>query len=493
MSRGGICLLAVLLEAYVSVFGGPDLGPQCGQYCVYHLCRLKGIPATMGQILEMFPPKERGDSLLDLSEALEKLGFQCVGKRLFFEEMCQEPFPLVAHFRNVSGSDIGHFVVVEEVLDTRVKVFSGDGRREIMSSEHFQDFWSGIVLILTGQSEKLPSFLSPVPAGSPQIRFETLFLDCGELSAEEQEVYFPFSFENCGDGDLKIEKVETSCSCVRVEGNWGQAIPPGDRGTLTVVYKLGETRGRFSQSVWLYCNDPHFPVIELSVNGSRVQDVIISPLRIDFGSILKGQKAIRQCSIHYEGESILSLSQVESVSSSLKFTVRPLSAWDIQKDLPQGKIMSCTNLFNRYVGEIEIDTSQLHFGEYKGKIELKTEVNREERKIRIPVFAEVIMPVRLRPSRLFLGEIRPGQKIEQTVLLESLNQQSLRLISAECQSCPLRILCDEKAGIRIPLRFTGLVSSTEQVNNKQAVITVVEEASGEKHVLSLTILGRVSP
>jgi hypothetical protein len=32
--------------------------PQCGQYCVYHICQLKGIPLTMGQIMDVYKFKE---------------------------------------------------------------------------------------------------------------------------------------------------------------------------------------------------------------------------------------------------------------------------------------------------------------------------------------------------------------------------------------------------------------------------------------------------
>lgn len=464
---------------------GPE--PQCGQFCVYHICRLKGIPATLGQITEIFPPKEGGDSLLDLSDTLEKLGFQCTGKKVTFNELLNEPFPLIAYFQDKGG---GHFVVVEEAMQGRIKVFYGNGQRGTMSFEQFAQKWSGIALIITNQTFVRPPFMQAATPGKPWIQFDTLFLDAGDIPQEEEEVTFCFPFHNAGEGDLVLEEVKTSCGCVAVRDDYKKIIPPGGSDILTVLYKFSEGRGRFSQSVWVKSNDSYYPVIELSLNGNGLRNVLVDPARLNFGEIVQGQKETRQGVVHYDGDFPLEIRSVKPSHSYLFAEAKPLTLKDIQVALPQGKPLSIPDFYNKYFLNVTIDTSTLDIGEYRGKIEIETNLHNST-KLTVPIYATVISPIRILPSKLFLGEVQRGDCIEKTITVSSLRNSEIQILSVDTSQTKFAAQFSKEPAANIGVKFTGIINNSEQIEGQSIEISLLEISTGKKIKCNLPVCGLV--
>src|SRR5262245_40007272 len=78
------------------------------------------------------------------------------------------------------------------------------------------------------------------PAGKPKIKFDKIVYDFGKTSVVEQ-VAGKFTFENVGDGELKVSKPTTSCGCT-VAAVKPDVLKPGEKGELSFTLNLGKSR-----------------------------------------------------------------------------------------------------------------------------------------------------------------------------------------------------------------------------------------------------------
>lgn len=97
---------------------------DCGPTCLKIISKYYGIDHSLEKIREYAETTREGSSLLSLSEAGEKLGFNCYGAKVSFEMLKNViPFPCIVHWRN------NHFVVVYDIKD------SGKGDESIYVSD----------------------------------------------------------------------------------------------------------------------------------------------------------------------------------------------------------------------------------------------------------------------------------------------------------------------------------------------------------------------
>ena len=105
---GAAILCAVLVAGCGSRLDQP-LRPQCGQHCLHRVSQLLGVPLTLRQVVELCPPKQEGESLLELKTALETIGFEVNGvetTKISEAKLSELACPFIASLK-------GHFVVVD--------------------------------------------------------------------------------------------------------------------------------------------------------------------------------------------------------------------------------------------------------------------------------------------------------------------------------------------------------------------------------------------
>lgn len=98
----------------------------------------------------------------------------------------------------------------------------------------------------------------------PQIAFEYLKYDFGNINERGGRVKHPFKFTNTGKSPLVIKNVITQCGCTSTE--WPrEAIPPGGTGTIFATYDPLGRQGAFDKDITLETNaDPAFRVLRVS-------------------------------------------------------------------------------------------------------------------------------------------------------------------------------------------------------------------------------------
>ncbi|MHC4694032.1 MAG: DUF1573 domain-containing protein [Planctomycetota bacterium] len=121
----------------------------------------------------------------------------------------------------------------------------------------------------------------------PEITFDSLIYDYGEIGAGTRNSC-EFSFKNTGATLLKISNVNAPCGCT-VPKLDRKEFAPGEGGTLTVIYRPGNTAGSATKRLYVNSNDKANPQLGLTIKAKVVMKVEHSPERLNL--LLKGENA----------------------------------------------------------------------------------------------------------------------------------------------------------------------------------------------------------
>jgi len=462
------------------------LGPQCAQHCIHFCCLLLGVPLTLDKICEILPPKQQGESLAEMYQALKQIGFEAQGLETTFENVKKGPFPVIAHLKMPST---GHFCVLEAVDNNNVMLLDGDGYRKIWHVKDFKDKWTGYILTVTKPSggAPLPAFI-PQTKNSPRLEFDTLFLDCGEVSLEQQDrITFDFPFHNRGIRQLKILDVKSSCRCV-VSNYPKHNISPGEKGTISLVYHLADTRGPFGRPIHVLSNDPAFPVIELRVAGNTAEKLQITPQYVDFGKIAGSCSATTNCFLRYRGDAPFEVTGLETDVEGLKVHFEPVTREAIMHLYPGITLNNIDkiNLNNYVILKLSYVPLQKSPQEIRGKIKISTNLpGKAVAEIRVHI--DVVAPVIASPEILFLGEVTGGQKIHKLVHISSRDRGIFRIESVDVKNTGLTCKYDTNAGSKICLEFSGESPDAERLAGKTIDVITTSSKSNETFTIGIPV------
>jgi len=295
--------LIAALTAFLWIQGRPSpapdaLGqPQCGHWSILRCCELLGAPIDVPTLMSMLPFEERGHSVLQLAEVLERIGLRVDGRRETIDTLAHQPTPCIAHMGKAK-----HFVVVDGVANGRVHLFDCWGRRTTRKVADFVDDWSGHVLLVSRPERDtlLPAFVSSAPQPAPRIQFDATFVDQGEIRPNGEAVSFVYHIRNCGNRDLEIMALHKQCTCIEAKYP-DDPIPPGGEGLVELAFNTANREGPFFHQVLLESNDPLLPVAKLKATGYIDTGVTAHPALIDLGDVGLGEERAIACVVKYAG------------------------------------------------------------------------------------------------------------------------------------------------------------------------------------------------
>ncbi|MCB9954108.1 MAG: DUF1573 domain-containing protein [Planctomycetaceae bacterium] len=286
---------------------------ECGHWCLIRGSHLLGLPLSRGDAAVALPYyRAKGQSLLDLKQAFEDLGFHVVAQNQTLDEALQETGdgkPVILHL-----TDPDHFVVLSRHAGQNVIIFDATGRRRRLPLEVVRRRFDGYTLIVQRGDENLalPRFAKRDTTDSPCIQFETLYVDQGDIPVRQASVSYEFPFKNLGAKSLKITRLAGDCSCLDVEGP--EEVPPFSSGVIraTFSHRPGETRSAFEHAINIETNDPVLANVSVIAAGNTNTNLIAIPFSLDFGKVSIGQSQVRRCFVQYNG-------QAEAVLENARF------------------------------------------------------------------------------------------------------------------------------------------------------------------------------
>ncbi len=104
----------------------------------------------------------------------------------------------------------------------------------------------------------------------PSVLFKEVTHDFGEV-IQGQTVTHSFTFKNKGNADLIIRRTKANCGCTvsRLEK---EVLKPGESSFLEVTYNSLGMKGLQNKSLVVICNDPDYPVTNLSFSANVVEN-----------------------------------------------------------------------------------------------------------------------------------------------------------------------------------------------------------------------------
>jgi len=249
------------------------------------------------------------------------------------------------------------------------------------------------------------------PGGpQPKIVFEQKEYDFGEVIGVDKVEHI-FKFTNEGKGELKIDKVNTTCGCTAALLS-ANTVPSGGKGEVTATFTVGGRQGAQTKHIYVLSNDPADPKATLTIKGTITPQVSVEPSSISISD--KEKDTSRTVTIAQTTDESLTLGEI---TARLNLVTTKVTEGTPEK----GK--------KRYTLEIGLkpDTNP---GRYFETVSVATNLKAKP-KIDINVRIAVNGDIQATPSRINLGSLKPGQEISKTISLNNIKGQPFKVEAIE--------------------------------------------------------------
>lgn len=225
----------------------------------------------------------------------------------------------------------------------------------------------------------------------PDISFENPEHDFGDIFSGEKVGHI-YKFKNKSKGELKINEVKTSCGCTAVIIS-SKNIPYNGDGEIKVAFNTKSDVGKVSKNITVYSNDPDTPEYKLTISGIVIEEVVVTPAKLDFAEFLYGTVTTKNILIKSIVDPEFEINNVVSTSPDVVTTLK--------KDKEK----------NEYIVEVSLNKDTKP-GRLNGKIVIYTNSKNME-EVTVPFFGRIVGDISVYPPRISCGIV--PQKEEKTV------------------------------------------------------------------------------
>ncbi len=213
----------------------------------------------------------------------------------------------------------------------------------------------------------------------PDIQFKEKIFDFGEVYKGEKITHI-YKFTNAGQGVLNVEKVRSSCGCTAVNIT-STEIEPGGTGEIKVTFYSRSYDGWITKQVFIHSNDPDEPITTLKITAMVKIDLVVNPIRLDFGLIDEGESDFRKLTVLPVALERLEIEKLEILSEyvtleSVKYSEGDKKGFEVIVTLssrtPQGRILDTLRIYTN--SKIQPIIQVPIIGLVLGKVEFSPEV-----------------------------------------------------------------------------------------------------------------------
>jgi hypothetical protein len=163
----------------------------------------------------------------------------------------------------------------------------------------------------------------PVTAAwaAPRIAFDGVTHDFGN-TIQGSTVEHVFTFRNTGDSPATIDHLATSCGCTAVNIS-SRTIPPGKEGQIKAAFNSTDFSGQVSKEIFVYFKEPQGLVQKLSIKGSVIEEIVITPRQLELGPLQPGRRKVFTLRVDNRSKKPVKIVAVKSPSAGLTFSWKP--------------------------------------------------------------------------------------------------------------------------------------------------------------------------
>jgi len=224
---------------------------------------------------------------------------------------------------------------------------------------------------------------------------------------------FRFPIYNPYTKPLHIQNIRRSCGCTTpiVETPY---IQPGQTGSILARFNTDTFRGKKGATLTVVIDQPFYSEVRLRVDGYIRSDMVFHPGDVQFGTISQGESGQQGTRVIYAGRSDWQIVDVRSnvpwLVPSFKQTSRGGGRCEfevtvaVREDAPTGTFQN----------EIAVVTN---------------DTKRPE--VPLAVSGTVESPLTIAPQAIAFGSLKPGQKVEQRLVVKGNAPFTIESITAE--------------------------------------------------------------
>jgi hypothetical protein len=241
--------------------------------------------------------------------------------------------------------------------------------------------------------------------------FETKSHDFGSVG-RGAKAEFEFKLTNPFIEDVEIAGVSTSCGCTSVEIP-KRVLRTYETGTIVAKFNTHLFLGKRGAAITVNFSRPQRASVRLRVDGTIHNDLIVSPSSADLGTVEQGTAAERRISVQYAGRQNLRIVDVKTDNPHLKAKIVPSEG--VQRA--------------SYELVVQLD-ERAPSGYIRDNLLLLT-TNQQLREIPVMVEARVIPEITVTPSTLFLGVLKPGERVSNNIVVRGKRPFTIKSIQSD--------------------------------------------------------------
>ena len=150
----------------------------------------------------------------------------------------------------------------------------------------------------------------------PKFSAEQTNHNFGQVFSGEKVVHV-FKFSNSGDAPLVIERVRQSCGCTAAVLS-SSTLEPGARGEIQSTFDSTSFSGTVVKTIYVYNNDPAFPVVQLHLRGVVQPEIIHKPNRVSLDKMIPEKTVTTRVTLIHQGKNEISFGPVQTTIPELK-------------------------------------------------------------------------------------------------------------------------------------------------------------------------------
>jgi hypothetical protein len=241
--------------------------------------------------------------------------------------------------------------------------------------------------------------------------FKTSSHDFGHVAAgAKAEV--AFEFQNIYQEDVHVATIRSSCGCTtpRVTKD---TLKTWEKSTIVAAFNTHSYRGQRGATLTVVIDKPFYAEVQLTVAGYIRGDLVFEPGEVNFGDIELAQTAERKVRIQFNGRSDWKIVDVRSANKNFEVELSETA---------------------RGGGQITYDMlvrlkRDFPAGHFQDQLSLITS-DSESKAVPLMVQGNVVAPVSVSPTSLFLGVLEPGQTVTKNLVVKG--KQAFHV---ECIDC----------------------------------------------------------
>jgi len=426
-----------------------------GAYALSILAKDLNVSIDPDRVAQFAKMSQSESTIMDnLADAVKHFGLKAVVMKISIKELLKIKRPVIARVKYDSDAP-NHFVVIE-VLGESIYITEPYQSSKLLTKEEFDKIWEGNILFVSKSDVKPPN-------ESPHIDSDKAVYDFGQ-AGQLEVIEHTFVIKNGGQRELKINRIETQCSCTATLLS-KKTLQPGENAQIKMTFMTESRRGRQVTQAIIYSNDPDRPVFKLTMTGVVAGVLNVAPSNIYLGSVRNTSEIQKRIKIYDPGHSRLKIKSVKATASYIKTMLQPSEE-------------------DRIVAEVIVKIEpKMSSGKLREKI-IITSNDRENPKTEVLVEGEVIGNLQLAPNQLFFGIVKPGTSTKRVIRMTDYTDGAIKIkkieslcpyISITSKSTQMTNTVEIEVSFKAPISKTGIVKDSVKIyttDNREPMIDV---------------------